>query len=148
MKHYLTHSTKLAGIFLALFFIISFCGKTAAQEKEFYNISAKEQTKAIKNLDAGIKDSNDGLRRSSVYLAGYYQINELVSVLAQQLYKTTDSKDRVLLLMALYKIGGQESHKAIQDFIASGSDEEATQLARTMVNEFAPNNPSVFSFGK
>jgi hypothetical protein len=136
---------KFAAVFFSAFLFFAFCGNTSAQEKNFYNAPAKKQADMIKNLELGLKSTNDGLRRSSIYFAGYYQINELTAPLADMLKNESDSKDRVFLLLALYKIGGEESYKAIHEYVLNGNDLDARRLAKSILNEFTAAHAAALS---
>ena len=148
MKNLNDTGIKTAFILTAVLCFFFFTGNTIAQEKAFYKAPAKKQVNMINNLKLGLKSENDGLRRCSVYLAGYYQINELVGTLAEQLNKTEDSKEKVMLLMALYKIGGDNSYKAIYDYMINTNDSEAKKLARTIMNEVASGSPGTLTLGR
>ena len=59
---------------------------------------------AIKNYLKGLNSDNDGLRKSCIYYAGKYKINEAVDLLKEQLSKEEDQETSLLLVMALYQI--------------------------------------------
>jgi HEAT repeat protein len=120
-------------------------GDISAQDNKFYKVPAAKQVNMINNLKNGITSNNEGLRRSSIYFAGYYQVNELAGILSEQLYKSDDSKDRVIILMALYKIGGKDCYKTINDFISNSKDFEAAEIANIIVREYSSNDSTALS---
>ena len=61
--------------------------------------------RALYNLTQGITSQNEGLRRSSIYLAGKYQIAEMVPVLCRQFQRETDSFNKRLILLSIYQTG-------------------------------------------
>ena len=136
-----------AMIIAAAFFFTLPCN-TTAQEKKFYKAPANMQATMINNLKNGINSDNDGLRRCSIYLAGYYQINELTGILSELLKKSEDSKDKVIILMALYKIGGETSYNAINSFLSGSTDVEANEVADMILQGRTAGNPSSLSLGR
>jgi len=148
MKNLNDTGKKTALALTAIVFFFFFTGNSTAQEKAFYKAPAKKQVNMINNLKVGLKSENDGLRRCSVYLAGYYQINELVGTLAEQLNKAEDSKEKVMLLMALYKIGGDNSYKTIHDYMINTSDSEAKKLAKTIMDEVVSGSSGTLTLGR
>jgi hypothetical protein len=145
MTALLNNSTKFTGVLFTALVIFLLSGNTAAQQDIFYSSPVKTQINMINNLEEGLKSENEGLRRSSIYLSAYYQIKELVNPLAENLEKVTDSKERVLLLLALYKIGGDDSYRIIQEYVMNGNDIEASRLAKSILNEFAANSSNALS---
>src|ERR1035437_611152 len=65
----------------------------------------RKNKNAIENLKVGIKSDNNGLKKSSIYFAGYYRLAETVPVLTEQIKKESDPKTRILIAMVLYNIG-------------------------------------------
>jgi hypothetical protein len=71
----------------------------------------------IENLKCGICSDNNGLRRSSIYFAGKYKINEVVPNLARLLYKqSTSESEKRLIISALYAIGSTSALSEITNF--------------------------------
>jgi len=147
MKSLLNHSTKLTTAILAVFVLFAFCSKVSAEPDEFYSAPAKKQSFMINNLKAGIKSDNEGLRRSSAYFAGKYQVAELTNALIDQLDKEPVIKNRKLILLSLYRIGEDKALKAIAKYVNTGKDTESRTLAQCMLNEYTISSTASFSQG-
>ncbi len=91
---------------------------------------------AIKSLAMGIKSDVIGLRRSCIYLAGYCGIKELVKPLAEQLAIESDNDTKLLIVLAIYKIGDTEAQKAIQELVNNEADPNMRNLVRAVINNF------------
>jgi HEAT repeat protein len=90
----------------------------------------------VKNLALGIETGNLGLRRSCIYFAGYYEIDELVEPLVKQLIKEPDSNTRILIALSLYKIGTKEAIKAIEELAKNDINPKVKKMGTAILNEF------------
>jgi HEAT repeat protein len=91
---------------------------------------------AIKNLANGIATGNLGVKRCCIYLAGYYEIKELVHPLTEQLAKETDTNTKLLIVLALYKIGNPEAQKAIRELANKDVNSSVKDLGKAVINNF------------
>ena len=91
---------------------------------------------AIKSLAMGIKSDNLGLKRSCIYLAGNFEIKELVQPLTEQLAKETDSDTKLLIVLAIYKIGDTAAQKALRELANNDVDPNIKDLVRVVNNNF------------
>jgi HEAT repeat protein len=92
--------------------------------------------KMIQNLAMGIASENEGLKRSCIYFAGFYEINELVNPLINQLKKESNPGTRILIALALYKIGGAEAMQAVEKLAKNDSNEKVKRIGNAILNEF------------
>ena len=92
--------------------------------------------RAIKSLAMGIGSDNIGLRRSCIYLSGYCGIKELVKPLTEQLAKETDTDTKLLIVLAIYKIGDAEAQKAILELANNNADPSIRDLVKAVMNNF------------
>ena len=104
------------------------------------NITKAQEDKipesAIKNLANGIATGNLGVKRCCIYLAGFYEIKELVQPLTQQLAKETDTNTKLLIVLALYKIGNPEAQKVIQELANKDADPSVKELGLAVIKNF------------
>jgi hypothetical protein len=140
MTTILNNRSIFAGVIITAFMIFSFCGNTAAQQKEFYHVPSEKQIFMINNLAVGIKSDNEGLKRSAIYFAGKYQVTELVNALAEQLDNEPLTKTRKLILLSLYSIGEDNSLRTIESYVSKANDNESRQFAKAMLNEYTVNS--------
>ncbi|MCZ7614550.1 MAG: hypothetical protein M5T52_13700 [Ignavibacteriaceae bacterium] len=71
---------------------------------------------ALENLIAGIHSENDGVRRNSIYFAGYYKILETEDALIDQLNNEKDPSTRILIALVLYELGSEEGLLEVKIF--------------------------------
>lgn len=72
---------------------------------------------AVKNLLNGVASTNDGLRRSSIYLLGELQAEDAVIPLMRVLRSCPDERCRVAAAWALCKIGDDRGVYAVKQAV-------------------------------
>jgi len=77
---------------------------------------------AMKNLVAGIHSENDGVRRSSIYLAGYYRITEAEDALIDQLSDEKNASTRILISLVLYELGSEKGMQEVKNVSVNDGD--------------------------
>ena len=100
---------------------------------------------AIENLKVGIKSDNSGLKRSSIYYAGYYGFTETVPTLTEQMKKETDPRTRILIALVLYKIGDEKSIDLIKEMAAKDSNPEVRRMCTCIYDAYMNGNSGSFS---
>lgn len=104
-----------------------------AQSSRYKNISAS----SLETLKEGIKSDNKGLKRSSIYMAGLYKIDEAVETLTGQLEREKDAGTRVLIALSLYNIGDPDGMEAVKKLSLRDSDLEVKRMSTALYREFA-----------
>lgn len=99
-----------------------------------FSLSAQERPEKftdlqIKSITKGIQSENTGLKRSAIYLAGKYRIEELIPVLKSELYNDRNQKTRELILMTLGQYQGTMVNDIFADFISYTNDENLKDQA-------------------
>ena len=128
---YLTKAILVAGMIMVGSF--TYAGNDPAQT------TCKSKT-AIENLKVGIKSDNMGLKKSAIYYAGYYRINETVPALTEQIKKEADPKTRILIALVLYRIGDEKSITLVKDMAAKDSDTEVRRMCTCIYNAYVNGN--------
>lgn len=104
------------------------------------SLSYEEQTarfpNAIKNLAEGIKSDNLGLRRSSLYFAGKYQISMLEEVIINQLLRENDPETKILIAIVLYKIGNEAGKRAIEKLAKYDENPRVRRMSFAILTEY------------
>jgi len=95
---------------------------------------------ALENLIAGIHSENDGVRRNSIYFAGYYKIVETEDALIAQLKKENDPSTRILIALVLYELGSEEGLLEVKDLSLSDEDAKVRRMATQIYNEYLVND--------
>ena len=105
----------------------------------------RKNKNAVENLKVGIKSDNSGLKKSSIYFAGYYRIKETVPVLTEQIKKESDPKVRVLIALVLYKIGDEKSIGLVKELAAKDSNPEVRRMCTCIYDAYINGNPGSLS---
>lgn len=104
-----------------------------AQSSNYKNINEY----SIESLNEGIQSDNPGLRKSSIYMAGLYKINESVNTLVNQLEREKNPSTRVLIALSLYNIGNPKGMEAVKKLSAKDNDKEVKRLSTVLYKQFA-----------
>ncbi len=107
-----------------------------AQSSNYKNINEY----SLESLKKGIQSDNPGLRRSAIYMAGLYRIDEAVETLVDQLDKEKIPSNRVLIALSLYNIGNPEGMEAVKDLAARDKDKEVKRMGTVLYRQFADIN--------
>ena len=107
-----------------------------AQSSNYKNINEY----SLESLKKGIQSDNPGLRRSAIYMAGLYRIDEVVETLVDQLDKEKIPSNRVLIALSLYNIGNPEGMEAVKDLAARDKDKEVKRMGTVLYRQFADIN--------
>ena len=94
----------------------------------------------IKNLAVGISSDCAGLKKSCIYFAGFYEIEGMVEPLANQFAKETDPNTRVLIALALYKIGTPEAIKTVEELVKNELDPKVKRIGMAILQEIQFNS--------
>ena len=88
----------------------------------------------------GMRSDNEGLRKSSIYIAGFYNIQELVAPLIQILIGESDINIKVLAALALYKIGDSSGIKAISELQVQKELNTVNRIGKTILEKLVINS--------
>lgn len=94
---------------------------------------------ALENLTIGINSENPGVRKSAVYFAGKYKIEELVSALIDRLENEKDPSVRLLIAYSLYEINDVEGMKAVKELSLRDKDIKVKRMGTALYNDFLTN---------
>jgi len=94
-------------------------GKVQSQSGTKYKFTVNQ----IEQLKEGIKSENAGLRKSCIWYAGVYEVEETEELLIEQLESEKDPSVSILIAMALFKIGNDKGLDAIGQLSVSHSPE-------------------------
>ena len=95
---------------------------------------------ALENLIAGIHSENDGVRRNSIYFAGYYKILETEDALIDQLNNEKDPSTRILIALVLYELGSEEGLLEVKNLSLNDEDAKVRRMAIQIYNEYLVNS--------
>lgn len=108
---------------------------------------AQDQNKGISlsddhvmNLVSGINSNNEGLKRSAIYLAGKYGIEDLTFELVKRLKTEKNAQDRILISLALYKIGGRAGYEAVKEIANNDYNAKVRRISNAICDAFELEN--------
>lgn len=91
---------------------------------------------AIGNLIMGIESDNTGLSRSSIYYAGLYRVPEAVKPLLEKMRSESDASTKILIALALFRIGDQEGMDMIESLSVKDPDSRVRRMCSAIFNEY------------
>jgi HEAT repeat protein len=98
---------------------------------------------AVENLKAGINSDNAGLKKSSIYYAGFYRVAETVPALTGQIKKESDPKTRILIALVLYRIGDEKCISLVKELAANDKDTEVRRMCTCIYNAYVNGNSEI-----
>lgn len=128
------YKTFLTAVLLAA----ALTGTGYTQPNSIKDITAHKY--ALENLIAGIHSENDGVRRNSIYFAGYYKIVETEDALIDQLKNEKDPGTRILISLVLYELGSEEGLLEVKDLSMKDKDAKVRRMAAQIYNEYFVND--------
>ncbi|MBN1299849.1 MAG: HEAT repeat domain-containing protein [Melioribacteraceae bacterium] len=122
----LTRSTKYFTAALFLLASISVCGQSLPGS----------QQKHIVNLIIGMNSENEGLKRSCIYFAGMYSLNQTLDCILEVLETEPDPATRTLIAQALYKIGNERGMNEVLELSQKDPDENVRKIAASLYDTY------------
>jgi len=136
-------SNKLTGSWLlSVVLIFTMLVSTTSLNAQMTSISSITTNKyALKNLTAGIKSDNEGVKRSSIYFAGKYKIAEAEPALIEQLGKEKNPSTRILIALVLFEMGSVDGLLEVRKLSKEDIDPKARHMSTYIYNEYLINDP-------
>lgn len=98
-------------------------------------VSEQYDGRAVKDLIRGIKSDNEGLRKSCIYMAGFYEIRECASALVEQLEVEENADTRILIALSLFRIGDNNAMGAVEKLSLSDTSAKVRRISRAILTE-------------
>ncbi len=95
---------------------------------------------AYENLASAIKSSNDGVREDAIYLVGKYKLVDFEKELLSQLDNEKNSNIKVLIGLALYRMGSEKGMQKLLELSVNDSDKKVRRMSLAIYNEFISGN--------
>lgn len=132
----LKRSEKLYFVLVLLLFVFLFSESFAQNQK----VSELTKSKfALENLNSAIQSKNDGVRESAIYLAGEYRLIDTEETLIKQLKVEKKSDIKVLIGLALFRMGSEKGMKEMQNLAAVDKDARVRRMSYAIYNEYLVN---------
>lgn len=126
------------GLLTAILLTVVLTGSTFTQINTLKDLTANKY--AFENLLAGIHSDNDGVRRSSIYLAGYYRLAEVADELISQLKNEKNESTRILIALVLYELGSEKGLLEVKDLSLNDKDVKVRRMATHIYNDYLVNS--------
>lgn len=110
-----------------------------AQSGNYKNINRN----SIATLKEGIHSENLGVRKSSIYMAGLYKIEELVDALSDQLKTEKYPDAKILIALSLYNIGDTKGMDAVKDLSENDQDVKVKGISAEIYRAFVDSGQSI-----
>lgn len=95
---------------------------------------------AIKNLIAGINSDNYGLRRTSIYFAGEYKVEEAGNALIEAFKKEPFPANKILIAYSLYRIRDQKSFENLSELLKVEKNTKVKTICGAVVEQYNEDN--------
>ncbi|MBU0473569.1 MAG: hypothetical protein KKF62_05355 [Bacteroidetes bacterium] len=123
--------TNLKKYMIAIVTLMLLANATFAQEKSYQQLEQKDRI--VKNLENGINSKNLGLKRSAIYLAGKYEVVEVVPELIKQFKENAESNIRYLIAIVLYKISDQNGLRFLNNIAKYENDPKVKNVISIII---------------
>jgi HEAT repeat protein len=94
----------------------------------------------IQNLISGIQSDNTGLRKSAIFMAGKYEVMQTEEALITLLKIEEDASVKILIALALYKIGSDKGMEAVENLAENDRDKEVRRMSTAILNQWEADN--------
>jgi HEAT repeat protein len=100
-------------------------------------VSGRQFTeREIDNLKIALRSENTGLRKSAIYLTGFYGMREMVPVLVDQLKREESADVKILTALVLLKIEDPRGIRAIEELSIRDDNARVRRMSKAILNEF------------
>lgn len=96
--------------------------------------SSAKQNEIEKNLIAGVKSGNLGLKVSSMYQLGEMRSSKAVIPMMEVLKSDNEPSARIMAAMSLFKIGDARGIFAIEQAVKFDDNEQVKKMCQVFVN--------------
>ncbi len=133
MKTITRSNIKFIVLSLCILCVVDF-GEIIAQPNSIVKVT--DARYALENLLDGIKSTNNGVRRSSIYFAGKYKISETEEILIEQLREETKPDNRILIALVLYNLQSEEGMIAVKKIMATDNNSKVRTMYHHIYKEY------------
>jgi len=138
MKTTLLHSSEKFYFALVAILFILLVTNTFGQNQKISDLSKHKY--ALQNMVMGIHSENEGLRESSIYLAGQYRFIDTEDALIEQLKVEKDSDIKVLIGLALFRMNSEKGMNELQMLTKKDLNPRVRRMSQAIYNEYLVSN--------
>ena len=118
----------------AILIAIVLTGSVFSQSNSIRDITANKY--ALKNLIAGIHSDNDGVKRNSIYFAGYYRVVETEDALISQLKSEENPSTRILISLVLYELGSEKGLNEVKNLSLNDENAKVRRMTKQIYEQY------------
>lgn len=126
------HRKKSSLVAASTFLMVLFLFNVSVFAQETKNVIVSLNDQSVSNLKNAIQSDNPGLRKSGIYFAGKYAVDEVSETLLHQLKNEEDPSLRVLMIRVLYIIGNYEYMDEIYQLALKDKSIAVRQMAASI----------------
>lgn len=138
MKTTLLKKAETSYFLLAAILLILLVSDSFGQNQKVADLTKTKNT--LENLIMGIQSSNDGVRESSIYFAGKYRLVDTEQALVDQLKRESSSDIKVLIGLALFRMGSERGMLELKKLANNDSDVRVKRMGYAIYNEYLVKN--------
>jgi HEAT repeat protein len=134
MKTGLLHRAEKLYFLLAAILFVLLVSESFGQNQKVSELSKHKY--ALQNLVNGIQSENEGVRESSIYLAGQYRFIDTEDALIDQLKVEKDSDIKVLIGLALFRMNSDKGMNELQKLASNDENPRVRRMSLAIYNEY------------
>ena len=134
MKTALLHKAEKVYFILVVVLFFLLVSNSFGQNQKIADLSKHKY--ALQNLIMGIQSENDGVRESSIYLAGQYRFIDTEDALIKQLKVERRSDIKVLIGLALLRMNSEKGMNELQQAALRDKDQHVKSMSQAIYNEY------------
>ena len=134
MKTALLHKAEKVYFILVVVLFFLLVSNSFGQNQKIADLSKHKY--ALQNLIMGIQSENDGVRESSIYLAGQYRFIDTEDALIKQLKVERRSDIKVLIGLALFRMNSEKGMNELQQAALRDKDQHVKSMSQAIYNEY------------
>lgn len=119
--------TKFTAVLAVALSLVLFTGLTAQKKAIIHQ-------NHMQNLVMAVKSDNDGLKRSGIYWAGYYKVEEMVPLLIEE-FAHENSKNKILIALSLYQMGKDSCIIQLMELSKNETNYEVKRICNAVVEQ-------------
>ncbi|HEX9250994.1 MAG TPA: hypothetical protein VF870_02075 [Ignavibacteriaceae bacterium] len=138
MKTTFLHKAEKLYFLLAAILFVLLVTDSFGQTQKISEVSKHKF--ALQNLEMGIQSENEGVRESSIYLAGQYRFIDTEDALIKQLKVEKNSDIKVLIGLALFRMNSGKGMNELQRLASIDENSRVRRMSYAIYNEYQVNN--------
>ena len=128
-----------AELSFALIFLLFVSGITVSFGQNQKLSGLTNHKYALQNLEMGIQSENQGVRKSSIYLAGKHKFIEAEDTLIKQLKVEPEDNIRILIGLALFRMNSEKGMRELYKLVSSDKNPRVRKMSQAIYSAYLEN---------